>query len=59
MHRNFLIFSVVVLFIGTFIVLNIRSVQSQGDSVQRGKYLVEAVAACGYCHTPRAGCRVS
>ena len=55
MHRNLLIFCVVALFVGAIIVLNIRSVESQSDMVQRGKYLVDAVAACGYCHTPRAG----
>ena len=55
MYRNLLIFCVVVLFIGAIIALSIRAVESQGDMVQRGKYLVDAVAACGYCHTPRAG----
>ena len=55
MHRNLLIFCVVVLFVGAIIALNIRAVESQSDMAQRGKYLVDAVAACGYCHTPRAG----
>ena len=55
MHRNLLIFCVGVLFVGTVIALSIRSVESQSDRVQRGKYLVDAVSACGYCHTPRAG----
>ena len=55
MHRNLLIFCVIVLFVGAVIALSIRSVESQSDKVQRGKYLVDAVAACGYCHTPRAG----
>ena len=55
MHRNLLIFCVVVLFVGAVIALSIRSVESQSDMAQRGKYLVDAVAACGYCHTPRAG----
>ena len=54
MYRNLLIFCVVVLFVGTIITLSIRSVESQSDRVQRGKYLVDAVAACGYCHTSRA-----
>ena len=58
MHRNLLIFCVVVLFIGVIIALSIRAVESQSDMVQRGKYLVDAVAACGYCHTPRAGGRI-
>lgn len=55
MYRNLLIFCVVVLVAGAVIALNIRSVESQSDRVQRGKYLVDAVAACGYCHTPRTG----
>ena len=55
MNRNLLISGLILLFLGTLIVIGVRSVQSQGDRVQRGKYLVDAVAACGYCHTPRAG----
>lgn len=55
MHRNLLIFCVIALLVGAVIALSIRSVESQSDRVQRGKYLVDAVAACGYCHTPRAG----
>lgn len=35
--------------------VSIKSVDSQDDMVERGKYLVDAVAACGQCHTPRAG----
>ena len=53
MYRNLLIFCVIVLVVGAIITLNIRAVESQSDMVQRGKYLVDAVAACGYCHTPR------
>ncbi len=34
-------------------IITIRSVDSQEDMVKRGKYLVDAVAACGFCHTPR------
>lgn len=55
MHRNLLIFCVIALFVGAIIALNISPVQSQSDMVQRGKYLVDAVSACGHCHTPRAG----
>ena len=55
MQRNLLIFCVIVLFVGTIIALNINSVESQSDRVQRGKYLVDTVGACGHCHTPRAG----
>ena len=55
MHRNFLIFCATLLFTGAIIALSINSVQSQSDMVQRGKYLVDTVGACGHCHTPRAG----
>ncbi len=55
MRRKLLIFGLTILFIGVIIAISIRSVESQGDMVERGKYLVDAVAACGYCHTPRAG----
>ena len=55
MNRNLLISGSILLFLGTLVVIGVRSVQSQGDRVQRGKYLVDAVAACGYCHTPRVG----
>ena len=55
MRRNLLIFGVTILFIGAVTAIGIRSVDSQNDMVERGKYLVDAVAACGFCHTPRAG----
>lgn len=55
MSRKLLILSLPIFFAGTLLVIAIRSVQSQNDMVERGKYLVDAVAACGYCHTPRAG----
>ena len=55
MHRNLLIFCTVGLLAGAVIALNINSVESQSDMVQRGKYLVDTVGACGHCHTPRAG----
>ena len=55
MHRNLLIFCAAVLLVSAVIVLNINSVESQSDMVQRGKYLVDTVGACGHCHTPRAG----
>ena len=55
MRGNLLILCATLGFIGAIIVLSISSVQSQSDKVQRGKYLVEAVGACGHCHTPRAG----
>ena len=31
------------------------SAQGQDTQVTRGQYLVDSVAACGQCHTPRAG----
>ena len=55
MRRNLLIFCAILGVIGAIIVLSISSVESQSDKVQRGKYLVETVGACGHCHTPRAG----
>ena len=55
MNRNLLILGLILLFVGTLVVIGVRSVQSQGDVVQRGKYLVDTVGACGHCHTPRAG----
>ena len=55
MYRNFLIFCATLLVVGSIIALSINSVQSQSDMVQRGKYLVDTVGACGHCHTPRAG----
>jgi len=55
MHRNLLFLCMAVLFVGAVIALSINSVESQSDMVQRGKYLVDAVGACGHCHTPRAG----
>ncbi|MDE0484097.1 MAG: c-type cytochrome [Candidatus Poribacteria bacterium] len=53
MHRKLFIFGLTILFIGVIIAISIQSVESQNDMVERGKYLVDAVAACGYCHTPR------
>ncbi len=55
MPRNLLICCMVVLIVGAVIALNINPVESQSDMVKRGKYLVDAVGACGHCHTPRAG----
>ena len=39
----------------TLLTLTINHAQSRGDMVKRGKNLVDAVGACGQCHTPRAG----
>ena len=55
MPRYLLIFCAAVLFAGTVIFLDINVVESQSDKVQRGKYLVDTLGACGHCHTPRAG----
>ena len=55
MNRNLLILGLTLLFVGTVVAIAVRSVQSQGDVAQRGRYLVDTVGACGHCHTPRAG----
>lgn len=55
MRRKLLILGLTILCLSVIITINIRSVESQNEMVERGKYLVEAVAACGYCHTPRSG----
>lgn len=55
MRRNLCIFGVTILFITVIIAMSVQMVDSQEDMVKRGKYLVDAVAACGHCHTPRAG----
>ena len=55
MRRSFLIITVSLIFLCAVITFGIRSVDSQNEIVERGKYLVDAVGACGYCHTPRSG----
>ena len=55
MNRNRLIFGTILLCVGVLIALSINRAQSQSDVVAKGKYLVDAVGACGHCHTPRAG----
>ena len=55
MRKRHVFFSIAFLFVCIIVTFAIRSVESQEDMVKRGKYLVDAVAACGYCHTPRAG----
>ena len=55
MNRNLLISGFIILFVGSLAIIGVRSVQSQGDTVRRGKYLVDTLGACGHCHTPRAG----
>lgn len=39
----------------TLMMFAFNRAQSQNDMVKHGKYLVDAVGACGQCHTPRAG----
>ena len=39
----------------TMVLLSLNPAQSQSNLVKQGKYLVDAVGACGQCHTPRKG----
>jgi hypothetical protein len=55
MNKKQWIFGISVLSALILIMLSFNHAQSQGNLAQRGKYLVENVAACGSCHTPRAG----
>ncbi len=55
MRKKQVLSCLALLFVSIIVIISIRSVDSQEDMVKRGKYLVDAVAACGYCHTPRAG----
>ena len=55
MNRIKYIIGLSVIVIAVVIGVSIKSVESQNDIVERGKYLVDAVAACGFCHTPRDG----
>ncbi len=55
MYRKLTISGLMVVIISLIIIIYSSSVESQDDMVERGKYLVDAVAACGHCHTPRAG----
>ena len=54
MYRKHIIGGLMVLILSSIIFIYSSSVESQNDMVERGKYLVDAVAACGHCHTPRA-----
>lgn len=53
-HSHIWITTVLILSI-SLSVYKFTSAQAQKSAVDRGKYLVENVAACGYCHTPRKG----
>lgn len=55
MSKNRWIIGTVIFSLFTLMILTFNHAQSQGDMVKRGKYLVDAVGACGQCHTPRAG----
>ncbi len=55
MRRNYIIVCTMGVLVAAAIALNINNVESQSDMIQRGKYLVDTVGACGHCHTPRAG----
>ncbi|MCG9127790.1 diheme cytochrome c-553 [Candidatus Poribacteria bacterium] len=55
MNRSKYIIGLAVIVIIVAIGISIKSVDSQNDMVERGKYIVDAVAACGFCHTPRTG----
>ena len=55
MSKKNVFFAIAFLVVCVVVIIAIQSVESQEDMVKRGKYLVDAVAACGYCHTPRAG----
>ncbi len=55
MRKKHVFITIAFLFVCAVVIFAISSVESQEDMVKRGKYLVDAVAACGYCHTPRAG----
>ena len=55
MKQKLIISGLILLLLSLLITISITSVESQDDMIERGKYLVDAVAACGHCHTPRAG----
>ncbi len=55
MNRKRWFFGTTIFSAFTLMILTFNHAQSQSDMVKRGKYLVDAVGACGQCHTPRAG----
>ena len=55
MNKKHWIFGIAFLSAFILIVVSFNQAQSQGDLVKRGRYLVDAVGACGQCHTPRKG----
>ena len=55
MKKKHLIFGTISLSVLISVLLSLNLAQSQGDRVQRGKYLVDTIGACGTCHTPRKG----
>ena len=55
MNKRHWIFGVTTFSALVLILFSLNYAQSQGDRVQRGKYLVDTIGACGSCHTPRKG----
>ena len=55
MKKKHLIFGTISLSALVLVLLSLNLAQSQGNRVQRGQYLVDAIGACGTCHTPRKG----
>ena len=41
------------LLVGVVIAVPPSVAQSRGDLVERGRYIVETIGACGHCHTPQ------
>ena len=41
------------LLIGVVILPSFSAAQTRADLVERGRYLVETIGACGHCHTPQ------
>ncbi len=55
MHKKHWLIAIAISSTIIFILLCLNYAESQSDLVKRGKYLVDAVGACGQCHTPRKG----
>jgi len=55
MNKKQWILGITILSTLVLIELNFNQAQSQSDLAKRGKYLVDAIGACGQCHTPRKG----
>ncbi|MCZ6678342.1 MAG: c-type cytochrome [Candidatus Poribacteria bacterium] len=55
MKKQHWIFGIALSSAAILILFSLNHADSQSDLVKRGKYLVDAVSACGQCHTPRKG----